>query len=249
MVLALNVISFNLWHEISDAPSVSCFMFYYPPWSHKTYLPAKRGTSKSPAFCSEWTHFEASPASSLFLNQFHFLLPALLMGQAGNWCQIKLSCCNNTESSSRVYCVPRYNPIQPPDSCQNSLNKTKLDSNHHHHDVVTETRGQWAFEQCWQYFLPPPVTILPCYQRLPLCLYWFFVSWQKLTDGGNLPDNDDEESSDVTGGSHCQGAWAGHGGSQFIIIVLTPFSLSRLKKVYELRNHRLAVEMIFWPRP
>ena len=119
-------------------------MFYYPPWSHKTYLPAKRGTSKSPAFCSEWTHFEASPASSLFLNQFHFLLPALLMGQAGNWCQIKLSCCNNTESSSRVYCVPRYNPIQPPDSCQNSLNKTKLDSHHHPHDVVMETPGQWA---------------------------------------------------------------------------------------------------------
>ena len=145
---------------------------------------------------------------------------------------------------ARVHCVPRYNPIQPPDSCQNSLNKTKLDSNHHHHDVVMEDN-----EQCWQYFLPPPVTILPCYQRLPLCLYWFFVSWQKLTDGGNLPDNDDEESSDVPGGSHCQGAWAGHGGSQFIIIVLTPFSLSRFKKVYELRNHRLAVEMIFWPRP
>ena len=37
------------------------------------------------------------------------------MAQSGNWCQIKLSSCNNTGVDKQpVYCVPRYNPTQAP---------------------------------------------------------------------------------------------------------------------------------------
>ena len=161
-------------------------------------------------------------------------------------------------SPCSVYCVPRYNPTQPPagPGCRQPLprvrtqNKVWLKS-----DLISSMRcrrGQWGMSAILSPSSSDHLGVRVAYQCV---VYWFFVSWQRLTQSRLLPVNDDEESS-VTGGSrHITGCGRDQNRRRVAIYYYCPHPISlpgplaKAKKVYEPGSPRLpAAQMISWPR-